>query len=207
MTQENPVQKKSNIKVIALAIVCVILAASLVGVIAVYQPSANSDLQTQITQKDNTISALQTQNANLQSQISQINNTQTADAAQITYLQQSLSALNDQLGSYENITLMQLSEILVYQQPVTQDANTSTPIFNDALYYSGYVVVQATATANTTYAEVIYNYAGANFDYNQTLGTSGSAVFPVLPGSVQINIGNTHQTSTNTATATATYFY
>lgn len=52
MSQENPVQKKSNTKVIALAIVCVILAASLVGVIAIYLPSVNSDLQAQITQKD-----------------------------------------------------------------------------------------------------------------------------------------------------------
>ena len=36
MTQENPVQKKSNMKVIALAVVCIILAASLIGVVAFY---------------------------------------------------------------------------------------------------------------------------------------------------------------------------
>ena len=40
MSQENTVQKKSNSKilVIALAVICVILASSLVGVIAVYVP-------------------------------------------------------------------------------------------------------------------------------------------------------------------------
>jgi hypothetical protein len=57
MIQENPVGKKSNVKVIALALVCVILAASLVGVIAVYVPN-NS--QAQLTEKDNTINSLRT---------------------------------------------------------------------------------------------------------------------------------------------------
>ncbi len=45
------------------------------------------------------------------------------------------------------------------------------------------------------------------FDYNQTIGTSGTAVFPVLPGTLQINIGNINQTAANTVTATVTYYY
>ena len=52
MSQENNVQKKSNPKiiVIALAVICIILAASLVGVIALYQPN---DSQAQLAEKDN----------------------------------------------------------------------------------------------------------------------------------------------------------
>jgi len=49
MTQENLVQKKSNMKVIALVVVCIILAASLVGVIAVY---VLNNSQTQLAEKE-----------------------------------------------------------------------------------------------------------------------------------------------------------
>jgi hypothetical protein len=207
MTQENPVQKKSNMKVIALATICVILAASLVGVVAFYHPGVNSDLQTQITQKDATISSLQTQNGLLQSQLSQTNGTAAAYVNQIAFLQQELASANSLASEYFNIAILNASSILVYQQPLTQDANASTSIFSDAIDYAGYVVVQATATANTTYAEVLYSYGGNNFDSTQKIGTSGSVVFPVLPGGLQINIGNTNQTVANAVTATATYYY
>ena len=85
-----------------------------------------------------------------------------------------------------------------YDSTFSQDANTTTTVWNDQLDYAGYVVVQATASANTTYAEVSYSYAGTNFDYNQTLGTSGTAVFPVLPGTVTVKIGNINQTALTT---------
>ena len=94
MTQENPVQKKSNMKVIALVVVCVILAASLVGVIAVYVPN-NS--QAQLTEKDNTISSLQTQINALEYQLSTTNS--TTYVSQIAYLNSQLSGLNDTLTS------------------------------------------------------------------------------------------------------------
>jgi flagellar basal body-associated protein FliL len=207
MSQENPVQKKSSMKVIALAVVCVILAASLVGVIAIYATNGNpSDLKAQITQKDKLINSLQANNTDLQNQISQ-----TPDVSvyqnQITTLNQQLAAVNSQVSGYYNIALMNASSNLVYQQPLTQDPNATTAIFSDSIFYSGYVVVQATATANTTYAQVLYSYAGANFEYNQTIGTSGNAIFPVLPGTLIINIGNINQTTSNTVTATATYYY
>jgi flagellar basal body-associated protein FliL len=207
MSQENPVQKKSNLKVIALAVVCVILAASLVGVIALYQPSVNSDLQTQITQKDATISGLQIEGGILQSQLTQANSTTAAYVNQIAYLQQELESTNALTSGYFNIAILNSSDILLYQEPFSQDANATTAVFTNPIDYAGYVVVQATATANTTYAEVLYSYAGTNFDYTQTIGTSGNAVFAVLPGTLQINIGNTNQTTTNTITVTAQYYY
>ena len=201
----NPGPKKRDIKVIALAVVCIILAASLVGVIAVYALNGNSaDLKAQITEKDATISSLQTQIAALQYNLSQIPDT-SIYTNQIANLNQQIAGLTSQISSYYNIALMNSSQVLVYQQPFTQDANASTQIFSDAIYYSGYVAIQTTATANTTFAEVLYSYAGSNFNYTQTIGTSGTAMFPVLPGTLQINIGNINQT--NSATVTATYYF
>jgi len=212
MSQESNVQKKGNSKVLVFALIaiCVILAGSLVGVIAIYQP-----IDSQLAAKDTTISSLQSQILNLESEIASQSNFSSTQAYinQITLLNQELASLNDsytaaQSDAYYFQSILQLQQSgTLYSNSITQDANTTTTIWNDQLDYAGYVIVQATATANTTYAEVIYTYTGANFDYTQTIGTSGSAVFPVLPGIVQVNIGNINQTDTNTITVTATYFY
>jgi TolA-binding protein len=209
----NPGPKK-NIKVIALSVVCVVLAASLVGVLALYVSNGNTiDLKAQITDKDNTITSLQSQIASLQSQISQTSNStvyQNQIASlneQISSLNEQISYLNDQLSGYYNVATMNASNILLNQQVVTQDANSTTNIFSSTIYYAGYVAIQATASADTTFVEVNYSYAGSTFDYNKTTGTSGTAVFPVLPGTLLINIGNTNQTAANNATVSATYYY
>ncbi len=212
MSQENNVQRKGNLKVLVFALVgvVVILAASLVGVIAIYQP-----IDSQLAAKDNTISSLQSQISSLESELASQSNSSSTQAYvnQITLLNQQLASLNDsftaaQSDAYSFQSILQLQESgTLYSNSLTQDANTTTTIWNDQLEYAGYVVVQATATANTTYAEVIYSYTGANFDYNQTIGTSGSAVFPVLPGIVQVIVGNINQNNSNNLTITATYFY
>jgi len=198
---------KRNIKVIALLVVCIILAASLVGVLALYLSNGNTaDLKGQVTDKDKTISSLQTQIASLQSQISQTPNS-TSSQSQIASLNEQISTLNDQLAAYYNIAMMNSSSILLYQQPVSQDANATTQVFSEDIYYAGYVSIQVNASASTTFVEVSYNYAASLFDYNQTIGTSGTAVFPVLPGTLFINVGNTNQTTANTATVSAIYYY
>jgi hypothetical protein len=209
MSQENNVQKTSNPKtvVIALAVICVILAASLIGVIALYQPN-----NSQIAEKDSKISSLQAQIAVLQTQLSSTPNASTY-VTQIAYLNQQLAAMNDQLNatnsdmlSMQNILQLQTTGTL-YDNTLVQDANSTTTVWNDQLDYAGYIVVQATATANTTFAEVSYSITGYNFDYNQTLGTSGNVAFPVLPGGVMVRIGNLNQAATNSVTATVTYVY
>jgi len=209
----NPGPKK-NFKVIALIVVCIVLAASLVGVLALYLSNGNAaDLKAQITEKDNTITSLQSQIASLESQISQTPNStvyQNQIASlneQITNLNEVISNLNDQLSGYYNVAIMNSSTLLLNQQVITQDANSTTAIFASSIYYAGYVAIQASATADTTFVEVNYSYAGSTFDYNKTLGTSGTAVFPVLPGTLLINIGNTNQAVSNNATVTAKYYY
>jgi uncharacterized coiled-coil protein SlyX len=215
MSQENSVSltpqlpvRKRNIKVIALAIICVILAASLVGVIAVYQPT-NTNLQSQIAEKDNTI-------ASLNQTIDYLHATTTNATVyiqQIAYLYQELSDLNDTLTSayeniyyLENVTALNEGAYLVYQQQATIGNNTWVDAFNNVLDYAGYIVVQATSTTNSTYVETLYSSYGVNFDQNVTLGTSGTAYFPVLPGTVEVRIGNLDQTSA-AVTVTVSYYY
>ena len=213
MNQEKNVQKKGNPKVLVFALIAivVILAASLVGVIAIYAP-----IDSQLATRDNTINTLHATISNLENQLASAGNTSGSQVYinQIANLNQQLASLNDSYTaarsdaySFSSIIQLQESGILYDTSAITQAANSTTNLWNDELDYAGYVVVQATATANTKYAEVIYSYSGANFDYTQTIGTSGNAVIPVLPGIVQVNIGNINQNDTNTITATATYFY
>ncbi len=208
MTQENPVGKKSNMKVIALAVVCVILAASLVGVIAVYVPN-NS--QAQLTEKDNTINSLRTQINALEYQLSTINS--TSYVSQIAYLNSQLSDLNDTLTSlsFDYSSLLRIAQLgtseVWYDNSFTQDANSSTLLGTAEVNYAGYVVVQATATADTTYAQIFYTFGGIDLDFNQTIGTAGTALFPILPGTIEIRMGNINQSNPNNVTATITHYY
>ena len=214
MSQETSVQKKSIIKVIALAVVCIILAASLVGVIAVYLP-----VQSQISEKDETINSLNQQIAELELELSQspdpttYQNTIAFYVAQIASLNSQLSDLNDTvtyvLADYESLqTIVRLGKSgTLYDATSIQNANTAATLWNDQLDYAGYIVVQATASSNTTYAEVLYTFEEFNLDYNQTLGIAGTALFPVLPGIVEVRIGNTMTSGTNNANVTATYYY
>jgi uncharacterized protein YoxC len=188
-------------KVITLAIICVVLAAGLVGVIAVYGP--NSNLPTQITNKDNTISQLQQQVDNLKLQTNI-----TTVMEQYAILEQNLTEENALVNSYSSIANMTASATPVSSQAVSQDGNTSTVVWNDNLSYAGYITVQAQATSNTTYAETIYSNSGVNFDQNITLGTQGTAAFPIVPGQIEVEIGNLDSSNTtNTATVTIEYYY
>jgi hypothetical protein len=208
MSQERPIQKRRNMKVLASAVICIILAAGLVGLAAVYLST-----QSQLSEKDNTI-------ASLNLQLSQMPNS-TTYLVQIAYLNQQLADLNDSLTSAnadfatinsEYANLLQIAQMrssgVMYDSSFTQDPNTVTILYNDAVDYGGFVVVQAAANATSTYAQVKYTFGNFNFDYNQTLGVSGTAAFPILPtDTVQIVIGNLDQADSNTVTATATYYY
>jgi hypothetical protein len=74
------------------------------------------------------------------------------------------------------------STVWVDNQTISQPAGSYTDL-NFTASYAGYVSVNVqTSTTNTTYVEVIYSaYLGINYDNTITVGTSGTAAFPVLP--------------------------
>ena len=82
-------------------------------------------------------------------------------------------------------------------------------VYDDTVEYAGYVTVDVQSTSNTTYAGVVYDSIIVNYDHNVTLGTSGAASFPVLPGNIVVVVGNTDTNISDSvnATVTATYYY
>ena len=232
-----PPPGKRNFKVIALALVCIILAGSLVGVIVLYKPTSStsssntSSLQAQITQQNNTIGSLNQQIASLQNQLAESEASQSTSGdtaalqSQITELQQELAqanstVLSDQttimsdqntLTDDQSILSMSATEPLADSISVNQNNYTIVSVFgsnsaNNVLPDPGFITVQATSTSNTTYVETIYSAYGVNFDQNVTIGTSGTAVFPVLPSTINVLLGNTDPNGNN-STVTINYYY
>ena len=196
---------KRNMQFIALSIICVVLAASLIAVFAVYQPT---NLQAQISEKNKKISSLEAQISSLTSQFNSNatgyeNQIQSLNA-ELTNLTTQLNSADSQLETAANIMTMNASETLVSASSET--LAPSADVFNNALPYPGYISVQATSNSTTTYTQVSYNAYGVSFNQNATLGKSGTAVFPVLSTTVDVRIGTTNETASN-ATVTITYYY
>ena len=195
---------------IALGIVCIVLVASLVGAIAVYTPMVNN-LKSQTAEKDDTISSLNSQISALNSSLNQISSSTSSKDSQIAALNLQVAGLNSQVSSIASILALNVSTYLVYNQGVTQEPNASTTVFptdeQTPLYYAGYVYVAVQSSSNTTYVEVIYTLYGINYDNSVTVGTSGTAAFPVLPGPINIRVGNTETVDSVNATITVTYYY
>lgn len=197
-----PSAGKRNMKVIALVVVCVVLAASLVGFIAI-NPAANS-LQSQLNDKDSLITNLQTQVANLTSQLSSADSDKTTLQTQVTSIDTELNNLTAQLNSAQSILTMQSSEAII--SSAAETTANYTVAFDNTVPYSGYVVVQATSNSTTTYVQTIYGVSGVNYNQNVTVGKSGTAAFPVLPTTLEIRVGTTDKIA-DAITVTITYYY
>jgi hypothetical protein len=211
MTQETQENKGRSIKVIALAVICIILAASTVGVLALYLPN-----QTQLDEKDQTIDSLNQEIEALNLQLARF----VANASQVTQLLAEVNFLNTQLAAYNDsytslqadyttaMSLLKLEKTSeIYKDTFDQDAGTATSIFEDEVSYAGYILVAVTSNSSSTYAQIRYTYSDYTFDYNRTIGESGTVLLPILPATVEVLIGNLNSADGNAVNATATIFY
>jgi len=209
----------------ASAIAFLVLLILVSGVMAYYvsslessnksQLSQISSLQSQLNSDNSTISSLQSQvnsdNSRISSLQSQLNN----ENSQISSLESELSnagasssALQSELSSYQAIVNLQDSETLVSSQTVSQPAGYYT-YWHESLNYPGYIeIIVSSSTTTKTYAEVSWTADGVNYSNSVTVGTSGTAYFPVLPSSdVVFGVGNNNVFNGATETVTIVYYY
>jgi hypothetical protein len=207
-------QSSSNTKVIVLAVISIILLASTVGALALYLPT-----QSQLTEKENTITALQSDVSSLQDQLEAAN----AYKSQVSSLQTQNQNLQDEWDEL-NATVYEYSSELVDMEKITSlstygtmyanasfdlDANSTKILYSNTVNYAGYVVVDATSNVTSTYATVSYSYTYSgtsySFAYNQTLGKDNTVIFAVLPGIVTVTIGCENEA--DNVVAAAYYYY
>lgn len=166
---------------IALGLTCIVLAVGLVGAVASYTSI--------ISGKDNTI-------ASLNSQI-------TSKDFEISSLNSQKASLENQIDSLNDIVHLAKSEIWLDSETISQPANSYWYFSTNKAIYAGYVSVAIhTSTTTNTYVRLNYSvyvttsivdghvYVTAlNYDNRIDVGSSGTAVFPVLPASsIEIRI-------------------
>ena len=193
---EQPIQKKvvSRNTAIALGIICVILAVVVVGTFTAY-----SILNSQIEDKEYQISSLNSQIADKDSQIADKNNT-------IISLNSQIQNLTSQKNQLQDVVDLAESTTWISSQTVNQTVN-STIYWNFSASYAGYVaVIVESSTSTNTYVRLIYSSHDVNYDNQISVGTNGTAVFPVLPTSIEIRVG-TNPSVVTTITLTITYYY
>lgn len=195
---------KKNINIgFIITIFCVMLLVGLVGVI-LYHFSIVGNLETQLNEKDqnienlnSTITALNLQIIDLEDQLEQVNSV-------LISLQ---SNYQDSIQSYLRIITLQESGYLISGFDFSQTANESTQIFLSPLEYAGFVAVNVESNSTTTFVQVVYDSFGVGFDQKILVGEDGVASFPILPGDVEIYVGNQESTDSVSGTVTVNYIY
>jgi hypothetical protein len=195
---------------VALGAVCIVLAISMVGAV-LYQYSIYNNLQSSyntLQSNYNDLQSSQSANSAYINDHSHTNEEYESLKSTLTSTQSQLSSTQSQLSSANAIANLQSSSTWLSSATVNQDRG-SYYSYTYSAGYAGYVSVyiQSSTTSNQ-YVEAIWSSNGVDYDKSITTGTSGTAVFPVLPSSnIQIRIGNTNLLNGATATVTITYYY
>ncbi len=192
---------------IALTAICIILAVGLVAALIVYLPANGqiASLNAQLAQNSQTIAGLNSRISSLDSQLSSLN----SSSNNVGYLQNQISSLQAQLANYENILSFNASSAFL-SQDFSMDPSSNDTIWNQPtsnFQYAGYVTVAVQSSSPTTFVELSYNSLGVVYDNVVTVGTNGTASFPILPGNVLISLGNHEASSTVTGTVSAKYYF
>jgi uncharacterized protein YlxW (UPF0749 family) len=163
-------------------------------------------------QKDNqklqdTINELQNNNQKLQDTISSLQSDNQR-------LQNSVNSLQGNVQELRDITSLAKSTTIASRQTLNQQANSYT-YYNFTAQYAGFVFVRIdSSTTNLNFARVRYTSNGGDsphtITYSQRVDISSSggwACFPVLPGIIAVDIGNTNLINGATMTVTVEYWY
>jgi len=186
--------------VIALGIICVILAVGLVGAVANYTSI--------ISGKDNTVTAKDSQIADKDDTISSLNSQIASQDSQISSLNSQASSLQNQVNDLNAIANLAKSTVWVNDETVSQPAGSYSYWIRSASYAGYVVVVVHSSTTSGTGVRVIYSSHGVSYDNLLGVGSGGTAVFPILPSlNIEIRVGNSNWFDGATETVTITYHY
>jgi hypothetical protein len=184
---------------IGVGIFCAVLLVAIVYSYVTY----NSLLQ----DKDNQIAHLNSQLSSIQSQNSQNSQNLADKDATIANLQAQLSQKNSDINDLNSIVNLLKPEIWVDEKTVSQGSGAYT-YWSPTASYAGYIYVWVeSSTSSNTYVEVVWSSHGIDYSNKITIGTSGTAYFPVLPSNVEVRVGNTNLINGATETVTVTYYY
>jgi cell division protein FtsB len=192
--------------IIAQVIIAILALAFLYSVIELGNKNATiSSLQATISSLE---SQLNSCNSQASSQVSDLQNKISSLQSQLNSCNSLVSSLRSQIDSLNDIIALNKYTVLVDRQTINQPAgywNTWTFSLN----YPGYLIVRVeSSTTDKTYVRVIYNAYGVNYDTSINVGTSGTAVFPILPSTnIIVGVGNSNIINGASEVVTIEYHY
>src|SRR3990172_508390 len=161
MTEESGQRKIVGRTVaIVLGLICVVLAAGLVGVLAVYLSGSSnateiSKLKTENTALKSNMTSLTNQLATLQNSLNQANANLNSLSDQYDA---DIAELNDAYLALVNLLNLNASAIILQNQAVQLAAGENVTVFEDSVQYAGYFTVQVTSDSNSTFAQIFFSY-------------------------------------------------
>jgi hypothetical protein len=190
MSEKKVSEKKVVRRSVAIALggISIILVAAL-GVVAYMSYSSTST--TSVT--------------SLQKQINDLNATYNSYVS-------SHSHTNSEYDNLNSIIELKQSTVVATDKTVSQ-ANSQYYNFSLSANYAGYVVVTVeSSTVAGTWVQVSYSSHGLNYNQaytgSQAISVGNSAIFPILPSTVTIGVGNGLIFGSGaTETVTITYYY
>jgi len=218
--QSGPSQTKSRL---GLGIVIgLIIGLVIAGIPAAYFYMNNSSLNSKYTTLESNYASLQSQYSSLQSQYSSLQsqysslNSQYSSLqsqysslqSQYSSLQSQYSSLNSQYSSLQSIVSLSQTETLVNSQTISQPAGAYYTFTFNNINYAGYITVDVLSSTVYNTTVVIKGTSSNGISYSSgpiNVGYSGTVSYPVLPGTVQVEIGSIFSGATETVTITYTY--
>lgn len=139
--------------------------------------------------------------------INLLNNQILSLNSQVGNLQTQITSLNTQMLNLNNTVNLANFTIWANYYHLSQPAN-SCSLTTFTASYAGYVSFNVqSSTTTSTYVGVIYSSHGVNYSNRIVVGTGGTAVFPVLPATVEVIVGNTNLNIGANETVTIIYYY
>ncbi|MGA2769109.1 MAG: hypothetical protein ABSF24_12460 [Candidatus Bathyarchaeia archaeon] len=184
---------------VAVGIVCILLLAGL-GVVMAYYTM-------QINNKDSTYNDYVLTHSHTNSEYDSLQSSHHHSDSEYNALQNQVNDLTDTLNLGKSTTW--INDETISQSASSYTYWTFTASSGFVANYAGYISVNVqSSTTDKTYVQVIYSSHGVNYNNQIGVGSSGTAVFPVLPSSsTEIRVGNNNIFNGATETVTITYYY
>jgi hypothetical protein len=191
-----------NIFVITL-IICIAVSVGLVAMLATYLPTI-SNLESELIEKDQELTNLNTTITNLSLQMIALEDQITQKNSEITSLRGNYETV---LDLQNRIITLQESGYLANGVSFSQNATLTHQVYNGLLEYAGYIQINAQSNSTTTYVKIVYDSFGTNVNQKIIIGESGTISFPILPGEVEIIVGNDESINVVNGIITINYVY
>jgi len=118
-------------------------------------------------------------------------------------------ALQNQVNDLNDTVNLKKSTVMINQTINNIAGHVATWKPNTSFPYAGYAVVQINSLTgnNNTFVEMTFSSTNYNADYRQSVGTSATVAFPILPTTnLEINFGTSDGSAAN-ETVVMIYFY